>query len=960
MSSYKRMKDYGKKITSDTLYNAFYPNPDAIPYKKKGNTGNTINPKIPKSAPVNYFLRDRETNQIFIEVDIVGSDLEPLLASKNFTKQKNIEMYSVIKPLFFRNETIAFTPDVYASINLTFTQGQGNPLLATTIKPSIYKPYTKTSGSYGINDAPLYLRFPGVREKGDQYAAIHTNTGTSDINLLNPIVVHDYAKLGNPPDQIVYSGTLGNFVYGSCACQLFKKKIIVGNTMGLWQLTMDGNIVSDLKPALMANGLWVPINLHTVVDADNEDNAIIYMTAMVSKPFQYPYYFASGLSITNYSPGTQIQPYQDYQTTREFNGRIVVFKMAVTGGSISQDTVSVVYSSFGGYFTDPVMQKEVNAALGASYGNIFPNFIDTQGKNTIKCKTGGAAPADIPQQPSLTDFCFGVDSLHFRKEKTWDQGLFFKKTEKPFITVSTETNPTSTVKEILIICEGYPVDANRLRYVGSGIKVSAKKLLEPLVKIPAATTNPVSLECGLIKCKFPRGADYIQHFGSVSVDSWGNLRLLHTWDVRDFYTSFLYFRTMHYPRGGSSDGGSCDTFDGCGTEVSYCDITDYTFDCVRGISNSAIQITNGGMLIGARLTTAFWRRMCCDSFDSGSNFNTLSMSVNYGAGMGNDCQTTMFKSSSGWIKREFYPKDERMFFIDSITSQPGLFTTTIKLINKTLNKAYFDVLNSPNSTKQGKILADYRRFGVYDGPTVQMNNPTITDTQTQKVLSIRARDYYYLDCLANFGPARQDYSNMVDKTFTVEKNESVSSPYLYAKVKDFAKIALVKRSYTVNSGGVDYDLREFIETRQAPSGITYTQDGTVSNFDDAFYNTNICTCNSLDWAVYPPIGMTDIFPQDRVKYNGNKTLSGSVIFEGYDVKNCVWTVLPSANMTLYGLPNKIGTMLDIVEYTYDLEYTFVLKAQTAKCGPAFGSCIPKGQCVFNFPGRKVETYIFMK
>lgn len=948
------------------------PNKPGFPVRKKGNTqhkGLILLQDIPIPQ---QFMRDRETGQLFIVSKLGGSDndKERYLLDPEFKAKTTLEMYYTVKPLMIKRAVINTTPTVE---DCDFTQlNLGTQKVAYTLDVPKYAKYPVIN----VNFSPLPMWLSIDQLMGGQYCAISnfkeindslaSDSSSLQIQLLNPLLLEPWT----PSDsQRTYAATIGNFVYGSAACGLAKNKCLIADQSGLYSAKITDNKLTNIKLDFASNGIWNPMSLYIVYDTTDPINkAVVYMTALVSQYTKLPYMQNPGYSVTYYNGGSYTTD-NAYQPVKNFVGRVVIFKFTVTSG-VLDPKYSIVYSAFGTTAgSDPDFSQEVIRfydTMEAPGGwSCNTPFCDDQNLHSTIILKGGNPPTRSPVVLDLGNFVFGVDSLFFRKDKNWQTlykgtGLWYKKGEYPYVTVFSEDG--NFIRNIPFFGDAFPVYAQRLRYVGNGSYAPLKFLIEPTEDIPTDTLT-TSIPCEVTKCHFPRGMTAFPQFGFPSVGADGAFYLTKTWDSQPFYTGYLFHRNFYLAHGGVIDFGSCDIASMCTDDYSYsydCYSTGITLAEICVVTNGSIYLNKGTMELGTRLTVKNWEKIECTTWNAGVSQSFAGYTATGGAGQSSETDIQLVTTYSGYMLRNYYPKTEKYYLLDAITSAHSMFDVSTLIIqgNRCLPDRFmingtYKALNNPNNIIQGR-MSDYRCFANFNGPTILTlgENPLIQKTSEGVMFSIKATDHHFLYTMAEMISSYTDYPVSGQKDITIKPNLNFSA-YYFAKINGYNKITILSNSYTTKG----MTLRQFLEQSSAP-GISPAA-GMTLDIDYITHMHNFIYLTSLDWALYPVVGQSGIYPQDREEYKGMKTLAGSYIYEGYSIKEGgSLEVLPGANLKdCWGGAVRLSTGYAVVNIKRNVDFKFTLRAMTNKTGYTPNQTFHYPNPAYTYDGIIAESFL---
>jgi hypothetical protein len=115
---------------------------------------------------------------------------------------------------------------------------------------------------------------------------------------------------------------------------------------------------------------------------------------------------------------------------------------------------------------------------------------------------------------------------------------------------------------------------------------------------------------------------------------------------------------------------------------------------------------------------------------------------------------------------------------------------------------------------------------------------------------------------------------------------------------------------------------------------------------------------SLDWAMYPPVGTTDINPSDLIKYDGGRTLAGVYIYEGVSTTDSGTSSKFDNGLTqIYGGKDKHSSGFYRIVMVRPATFHFHMRARTKKCTEYMPSQVLSNVGVVNKTGEIRETYI---
>jgi hypothetical protein len=920
--------------------------------KKKGQTSPSTVERFFSPAKFYDIYKDRETNQLFILEKYEGEKYESALTSKDVSIDKTgLFMYMAVKPLFYSISVAAIeSAGAGESINIGGTSGNTEiyGYRFFNLKSSKTEIPTNTQSYNGQGNIAPVPRYLTVKINGMlTHHAISSFDGTA-IELLNPICIN--TKL----DSLTLSVNIGNFIYANAAVVYDQKTIFIGTNDGIWKCVLDSekNVIKK-ELAVSSNSSWIPMMFQIIREnALDKSNGCLYMTAMLNTYLQFSYTTDKpGWRFSNFTVSSGDFGYNP-QTTNKFGGVVCIFKFDLEVSKIKQETYSIIYSHIGGS-SDPDFTKEITTFWGKAYETTTssyrnPKIYDDQNLHTVKMKQlkpEGGTPGDlevVDASTMLGDFNFGVDSLIYKFDTTWLSGMFFKKTERPYIEVFDATG--NKVRNILITGFGFPVDSLKLRCVG--ITQTTKKLpTEPLGEgeLTGGKLNMGANEiCVYNKSKFIRG-DFQQtqygHYMFGVKDSSGFL--LKSWDSYPFYTGYYFNRNMYTALGGDANWGTCCveymSLQECG-EIDPCYATATRYDMLNRVTNPGITVNSGSMKIGIRFPIKYWENVCC-----GGTFDVQAGSWDSG------CEIELSRTPYGYTFRNFLNKYEKYYFLDSLTSNHVYFNTKTSLESRKLEGRFYEALRS--GSMAGKIISDTRHFPIYGGPRLHMtNNPTLSSTEKGITVKIKATDAWEQTSYIDWTNNRQITNLYPIKTFEITM-ATEHSPFFYQILYRLGKISLWDRQYIVGSGDNATPLRDYIES---------LNDNKGKALQEIRYNEDFLFNASIDWAIYSPVGLSDIFPQQRSKYKGNRQLSGKSIYEGCSFSSGSIDFPDIKAKTIYGGSKDLPTGYTIIEVTKDVTFLFtsLMECGAVRSGPWI--TLEEDETVYTMNGTIVEKYILIQ
>lgn len=937
---------------------------NAIPIRGKGNTDTLLLRK--KEVVVNEatFARDRETNQLFILKSVGGKDLESTMADPTYVGNKTeLDIYYIFEPLFVRNKFVSFTVDTTTdrtNINTDAHYYGGNTLLvnaATPIStPAMHAyPYIDTT-----KDRVLFsTAFDG------QYVLLSDSTSlNTSMTTINPF--HAVASGGDTVAR--YQGYTGNFLFGSCVTVLSKNQILIGSPDGLYYGQLQGNAVVKTSLALASNNLWNPISLHTALDKGDNTRGSVYMTAILNQRYVYQKNISNpGIASAHKTiiTGTAVANSNDTtQQAIDYMGRTCVFKIPISGNAIIGEQATVIYGQIGNK-DDTDFQMQItsynNGWGGLSVTNCerdWVKYISEEQNKTFIMKTGlQAAPSIFPGGPELSNFSFGTDSFWCRQPYTWKSLLFFKKTEEPFIQVYTEAG--NLVKNIPIYGNRFALDAKRLRICGTLSKVDNSMLTEEVVTTTNNGAPYTGYDCSNSNPFYMRGFSKVFHYGYLCKTKEKEY-LLKGWNANPWFAQYMSQRNFYMQTGGLYDCTDMNPFVSChgSSDVGSCWSTGQTLLSACSMYNPGITASGNGMTFGAILFFKFFDMECCIGFDpnGGASSGFGSEGGGYTPGQGTlQCGPVPNPTfPHGIAARTFTTKKEKHRFLDLLTASPTLCNVQTVVSTRKPPPSFYTELNDPANDKDpSNLWNDKRRFGNYRGPKLGVQDSDITETATADGISftIKGKDEFILQ--PKFKAFESSSSNSVPatKTFTFTSAETMS-PYDFAIMSNFKLISLVKKEYICDGKS----LRTFIEQQSSEQASAI--ENVANDIADQTHARNLTWMTSLDWAMYSPIGLSDINPSDLLKYMGGKTLAGVYIYEGLtSVTAGTASKFTDGLTVLFGGKDTHSSGFYRIVMVRPVTFHFHSRARTTKCTDTAPSQTFSDIGIISKTGEIRETYI---
>lgn len=939
----KRYNPKGTDFYSRLLETAMFGNyqGEGYPIKGKGHVGETRKHTTVTIPPSRTFARDRETNQLFIlsEIRDNGARTEENLANPQYLGDKSkLPLYYTFKPLFFPNTQYIFSVSGGAEKDNLY--GESSQFFGSTTLAVV-----EAHPSSGVNEYPLTTlddRFLQIRTGlGTQYCPI--NSVDTNINLLSPF----QCIKSNAPEPPKYSGTAGNFIYGSCAANFNIDRIVIGHPSGLYYADVVDNVVTSIRMAMPSNSKWCPLHLHTVLHPGDHTQGALYMTAIVSQVTESDYIVNPGYGTTNYfsAPITT----SDGMRTDQYNGRVCVFKIPINNG-LQADQITAVYSHFGlTYDTDFAPQATAYdqewRTTGSSCDRNWWLYASESHHNSL-VYNGGATPTryQLSSDDMLVNFSFGVDSFWCRKEVVWEKQLFYVKKEEPFIKVFDFNG--LFLKNIPLFGDGFPINSLRLRICGTYAE-DTPPAEETTVSAPETVTEENPLACPNT-LQYMRGGPVLFHCGYLTMDGDGNQILLKSWTATPWYITHLFHRTQMVPYTGIYDAGDLNPFASCGGDSGG-----WTWSVSQTLLNLCYLVgigaycSGGGLRFGTRTYTKYWDLEGTISLSGGGDFSL-------------DYTPVTYYNIDGFYNRYFTRKNDTEFFIDTITGNSSLCSPTITMNVRKPPDDFFTELNDPaNAVRDPMHLwNDQRRFGLYQGPKM---NPQTAPVVNGNAYTIAGEDDFILTPMYKFNETRKSHKTQGAKTFTFNSAE-MSSPYHYTLFpsSQYTLITLVKHDYFVE-GDSTMTLRDFLE-QQSPQ-TTIVEAGMSCELDDTTQNHNLLWMTSLDWGLYPPVGMSNIFPQDVSMYNGARTLAGVYIYEGYSEQPDGVSVDVEHDLNypdgtpIYGGITEHPFRWERITVTRSVTFHFSIQGHTTTTNKYCPTTAFPRDCYKEYPGTIKETYL---